>query len=74
MKTMQRIRQKVIDEDYYLIALFAKNSQIHNQITNAEEVFVPCIAIGELFYGRRSKLSNCSKCSSKANALRSLKI
>ncbi|OGW44005.1 MAG: twitching motility protein PilT [Nitrospirae bacterium RBG_13_41_22] len=34
-----------------IIALFAKNPQIHGHIANAEEVFVPCIAIGELYFG-----------------------
>lgn len=34
-----------------VISLFAKDFQIHNRIANAEEVFVPCIAIGELYFG-----------------------
>jgi tRNA(fMet)-specific endonuclease VapC len=34
-----------------IISLFAKDSQIHDRISKAEEVFVPCIAIGELYFG-----------------------
>lgn len=34
-----------------IIALFAKNVSIHKRMGNAEEVFVPCIAIGELYFG-----------------------
>lgn len=34
-----------------IIALFAKDPQIHNKMTNAAEVFIPCIAIGELYFG-----------------------
>ena len=30
-----------------IIALFAKESTIHNRILEAEEVFIPCIAIGD---------------------------
>lgn len=33
-----------------IISLFAKDSQIHDRIAEAEEVFVPCIAIGELYF------------------------
>jgi len=34
-----------------IIALFAKDPQIHDRIVNTEEVFVPCIAVGELYFG-----------------------
>jgi len=34
-----------------IIALFAKDPQIHDRISNVVEVFVPCIAIGELYFG-----------------------
>jgi len=34
-----------------IISIFAKDSQIHNRLENAEEIFVPCIAIGELYFG-----------------------
>jgi tRNA(fMet)-specific endonuclease VapC len=39
-----------------IIALFAKDPQIHNRIANAEEVFIPCIAIGELYFGAYKSL------------------
>lgn len=32
-----------------IISLFAKDPQIHARIATAGEVFVPCIAIGELY-------------------------
>lgn len=34
-----------------IIALFAEDPKIHEHITNASEVFVPSIAIGELYFG-----------------------
>ena len=34
-----------------IIALFAKDPKIHERIVNAGEVFVPCFAIGELYFG-----------------------
>ncbi|MEW6608714.1 MAG: type II toxin-antitoxin system VapC family toxin [bacterium] len=34
-----------------IIGLFAKEPGIHNRIINAQEVFIPCIAIGELYFG-----------------------
>lgn len=34
-----------------IIALFAKDAKIHECLSNATEVFIPCIAIGELFFG-----------------------
>jgi len=34
-----------------IISLFAKDPQIHDRIANVQEVFVPCIAIGELYFG-----------------------
>lgn len=34
-----------------IIALFAKDPRIHDRIANAQEIFVPCIAIGELYFG-----------------------
>lgn len=39
-----------------IIALFAKNPQVHNRIADAEEVFIPCIAIGELYFGAYKSL------------------
>jgi tRNA(fMet)-specific endonuclease VapC len=34
-----------------IISLFAKDYQIHNRLSMAEEVFVPCVAVGELYFG-----------------------
>ncbi|MBI3354959.1 MAG: type II toxin-antitoxin system VapC family toxin [Nitrospirae bacterium] len=34
-----------------IIALFAEDPSIHEQISHASEVFIPCIAIGELYFG-----------------------
>jgi tRNA(fMet)-specific endonuclease VapC len=34
-----------------IIALFAKDAIIHERLSNSAEVFIPCIAIGELFFG-----------------------
>ncbi len=41
-----------------IIALFAKDSAVHTRILKADEVFVPCIALGELYFGaRKSRLA-----------------
>ncbi|MBI3583466.1 MAG: type II toxin-antitoxin system VapC family toxin [Nitrospinae bacterium] len=42
---------KIILDTNIIIALFAEDSIIHNRIANTGEVFVPCIAIGELYFG-----------------------
>ena len=34
-----------------IIALFSKDPKLHKRIANASEVFVPCIAVGELYFG-----------------------
>lgn len=34
-----------------VIALFAKDTSVINSLANANEVFVPSIALGELYYG-----------------------
>jgi len=34
-----------------IIALFSKDPGIHGRIVNASEVFIPCIAVGELYFG-----------------------
>ncbi len=34
-----------------IIALFAEDPKVHEHLVNATEVFVPCIAIGELYFG-----------------------
>lgn len=36
-----------------IIALFANDIAVNNQLGNAEEIFIPSVAIGELFYGAR---------------------
>jgi tRNA(fMet)-specific endonuclease VapC len=40
-----------------IISLFAKDPQIHDRIANVQEVFVPCIAIGELYFGAYRSLA-----------------
>ena len=35
------------------IALFANDIEVNNQLVNAEEIFIPSVDIGELFYGAR---------------------
>lgn len=39
-----------------IIALFAGDPVIHDHIANASEVFIPCIAIGELYFGAYKSL------------------
>jgi len=39
-----------------IIALFAKDPVVHEHIVNATEVFIPCIAIGELYFGAYKSL------------------
>lgn len=39
-----------------IIALFAKDPVVHERIANAEEVFIPCNAIGELYFGAYKSL------------------
>jgi len=39
-----------------IIALFANESAVVDQLSLAEEVFIPCIAIGELYYGARKSV------------------
>lgn len=34
-----------------IVALFAEDLKVHEHIANASEVFVPSIAIGELYFG-----------------------
>jgi tRNA(fMet)-specific endonuclease VapC len=36
-----------------IIALFANDTIVNNHLANAEEIFIPSVAIGELFYGAR---------------------
>ncbi|MEH1875208.1 PIN domain-containing protein [Nostoc sp.] len=37
-----------------IIALFANDIAVNNQLVNAEEIFIPSVDIGELFYGASS--------------------
>jgi tRNA(fMet)-specific endonuclease VapC len=43
-----------------IIALFAKDPRIHERIETAEEVFVPSIVLGELYFGayKSAKISD----------------
>lgn len=34
-----------------IIALFLGDRQVHERLTDASEVFIPCIAVGELYFG-----------------------
>ncbi|BAY98749.1 PilT protein domain protein [Tolypothrix tenuis PCC 7101] len=36
-----------------IIALFANEVEVKNSLAQADEVFIPSIAVGELFYGAR---------------------
>jgi tRNA(fMet)-specific endonuclease VapC len=36
-----------------IIALFAEEAAVRNNLAQADEVFIPSIAIGELYYGAR---------------------
>jgi tRNA(fMet)-specific endonuclease VapC len=45
------VNGKYLLDTNIIISLFAKDSQIHDRIAKAEEVFVPCVAIGELYFG-----------------------
>lgn len=39
-----------------IIALFAKEPVVHERLSNAGEVFVPCIALGEMYFGTYKSL------------------
>jgi tRNA(fMet)-specific endonuclease VapC len=39
-----------------IIALFARDPMIHERLSNASEVFIPCIVIGELYFGSYKSL------------------
>lgn len=39
-----------------IIALFAREPMIHERLSNASEVFIPCIVIGELYFGSYKSL------------------
>ncbi|MBO3457361.1 type II toxin-antitoxin system VapC family toxin [Aetokthonos hydrillicola Thurmond2011] len=36
-----------------IIAIFANDKEVNNQLGNANEIFIPSVAIAELFYGAR---------------------
>lgn len=42
---------RVLLDTNVIIALFAEDSNVHEHIANVSEVFVPAIAIGELYFG-----------------------
>lgn len=42
---------RVLLDTSVIIALFKNDDNVRNQMAATEEVFVPAIAIGELFYG-----------------------
>lgn len=42
---------RVLLDTNLMIALFAEDSNVHEHIANVSEVFVPAIAIGELYFG-----------------------
>jgi len=50
------VNGKYLLDTNIIISIFAKDPQIHNRLANAEEVFVPCIAIGELCFGAYKSL------------------
>jgi tRNA(fMet)-specific endonuclease VapC len=39
-----------------VIALFAKEIAVQQRLSNADEVFVPSIVLGELYYGARKSV------------------
>lgn len=41
-----------------IIAIFAKEPVVHERLSNADEVFVPCIALGEMYFGACKSLKN----------------
>jgi tRNA(fMet)-specific endonuclease VapC len=45
------VNGKYLLDTNIIISVFTKDSQIHSRIAKAEEVFVPCISIGELYFG-----------------------
>jgi tRNA(fMet)-specific endonuclease VapC len=45
------VNGRVLFDTNIIIALFSKDPVITSRITNALEVFIPCIAIGELYFG-----------------------
>jgi len=50
------VNGKYLLDTNIIISIFAKDPQIRNRLANAEEVFVSCIAIGELCFGAYKSL------------------
>ena len=44
---------RIILDTNVIISLFSEDPALNEYILNADEVFIPCIAIGELYYGAR---------------------
>ena len=44
---------RIILDTNVIIALFSEEPSLNKYILNADEVFIPCIVIGELYYGAR---------------------
>ena len=42
---------RVLLDTNIIIALFAQDSAVKNRLTAIEEVFIPAVALGELFFG-----------------------
>ena len=42
---------KFVLDTNIVIALFAQNEQVIEKLKTADEVFIPCIVLGELYYG-----------------------
>ncbi|MHB1664983.1 MAG: PIN domain-containing protein [bacterium] len=42
---------KLLLDTNVIISLFSEDPALNKYILNADEVFIPCIAIGELYYG-----------------------
>ncbi|MCL5673276.1 MAG: type II toxin-antitoxin system VapC family toxin [Deltaproteobacteria bacterium] len=42
---------RIILDTNVIISLFSEDTALNEYILNADEVFIPCIAIGELYYG-----------------------
>ena len=47
---------KFLFDTNVIIALFAKEPVVHERLSNADEVFVPCIALGEMYFGAYKSL------------------
>ena len=50
------MRGKFLLDTHIIISLFAEDPIVQERLIRAEEVFVPCIAIGELYFGAYKSL------------------